>query len=228
MRWRIRKFAAGPRGLASSQHASAHETQRSKPPQQPTHRLPFKKPSSYHRNKRSIVNRVQVSRSRSKSTTMSRKDVYKSYQPTYQPQSQSKPKKQVRFALPTKSSIDRAPKSYPKSPQYTDTRRSSYPNERSSRSSKVAGPLYVAAGLATLAQATQSGKESSSRRKEPRRSERPPPPQPPAPRREVRSSGRQPYTTWSSRPKTQSDRKVDLGEYDWAKVHKKTIFGWYR
>ena len=141
-------------------------------------------------------------------------------------------KKQVRFNLPDKSQSVRPAQSV--STCNADRKRSSssHPN-RSSKSSRHSEPALVAPGLSTVARTMQVDKprelaKAKARAEQQRKRQSAPAPiVVSTPRKERRSHGG--YESQSNRRSSKQPRLSELlGGNDWAKVTRRTVYGWYR
>ena len=138
-------------------------------------------------------------------------------------------KKQVRFNLPDKSHSVRPAQSV--STHTAERKRSSTTHpRRSSKSSKRPERVLVAPGLSTISRAMQAEKpremvkaKAKAEQQKKKRSAAPPP----TPRKEKRSYGG--YESQSNRRPSKQPRLSELlGGADWARVTRRTVYGWHR
>ena len=138
-------------------------------------------------------------------------------------------KKQVRFNLPDKSHSVRPAQSVSTHTAERKRSSSSHPR-RSSKSSKRPERVLVAPGLSTIARAMQAEKpremvkaKAKAEQQKKKRSAAPPP----TPRKEKRSYGG--YESQSNRRPSKQPRLSELlGGADWARVTRRTVYGWHR
>lgn len=144
-------------------------------------------------------------------------------------------KKQVRFDLPNKSQSVRPAQSV--STHTAERKRSSTSHpRRESKSAKRTEPVCVAPGLSTITRAMQAEKpremakaKAKAEQQRKKRSAAPPLVVSTAltPRKEKRSHGG--YESQSNkRPSKQPRLSELLGGADWARVTRRTVYGWYR